>query len=69
MVQYRGGPYRFRTFLRTNLPWFIIETGVVDKGLDCEKVNGSHEWYNIDGRSSGCYHCQVARQGKLWLKK
>jgi hypothetical protein len=36
------------------------------KAKDCELVGGEHEWYNIDGLTSGCYHCLVERQGQLW---
>jgi len=68
MPQYWGGPYRFRTFLRSNLPWFIINTGIVDKGIDCEAKGGKHEWYNQDNINSACYHCSVEKEGKLWKK-
>lgn len=40
MAQYWGGPYRVKTFLRSHLPWFVIELGVVDKGIDCEAKGG-----------------------------
>ena len=66
MPQYWGGPFRVRTFLRSHLPWFIIDTGIVDKGEDCKAVGGEHEWYNLDGNSSGCYHCSVEQKGQLW---
>lgn len=66
MPQYSGGPYRFRTWLRGYLPWMLIDWGVAAKGSDCEQAGGSHEWYNIDGKESGCYHCQVIREGQLW---
>jgi hypothetical protein len=52
-------PYRWRTRLRRHLPWWLINLGVADKGEDCEAVGGQHHWYNIDGSSSGCYHCKV----------
>ena len=61
-----GHPYRWRTWLRTNLPWFLIDLGIADKGEDCEKVGGAHSWYNKDNISSACYHCKVTRQGRLW---
>ena len=66
MPQYTGGPYRWRTFLRSHLPWFIIDTGIVDKGKDCEAEGGQHEWYNSDGQASACYHCSVVKEGQLW---
>jgi hypothetical protein len=61
-----GHPYRWRTWLRTKLPWFLIDLGVAGKGEDCEKVGGEHEWYNHDGERSACYHCRVVRAGRLW---
>ena len=68
MPQYSGGPYRLRTRIRSNLPWFIINLGIASKGSDCEQAGGNHEWYNIDGENSGCYHCNVEREGKLWMR-
>jgi hypothetical protein len=59
-------PYRWRTFIRVHLPWFLIDLGLADKALDCEAAGADHWWYNIDGRSSGCYHCKVEREGRLW---
>ncbi|MEP0006919.1 MAG: hypothetical protein ABJ387_10555 [Balneola sp.] len=69
MPEFTGGPYRKRTWLRSNLPWFLINLGVAKKGKDCEKKDGSHEWYKIDNQSSGCYHCEVVKTGKLWLQE
>ena len=69
MPQYSGGPYRKKTWLRTYLPWFLINLGLAKKGNDCESKGGSHEWYNIDNQISGCYHCNVVRTGKLWQKE
>ena len=69
MPQYWGGPFRIRTFLRSHLPWFVIDTGIVDKGDDCEKTGGEHEWYNKDNEHSACYHCDVIKQGKLWQQQ
>ena len=69
MPQYSNGPYRKRTWLRTILPWFIIDLGIADKGKDCKLKNGNHEWYNIDNKQSGCYHCKVIKQGQLWKKQ
>jgi hypothetical protein len=59
-------PYRWRTWIRTHLPWFLIDLGIARKGHDCEAVSGWHHWYNIDDTSSGCYHCEVVRPGRLW---
>ncbi len=50
------GRFRWRTKLRRNLPWFLVNCGVADKGTaDC----GDHEWYNADGVVERCYHCTV----------
>jgi hypothetical protein len=41
------------------------------KAKDCELVGGEHEWYNIDGMTSGCYHCLVTSSrggGSGWRK-
>lgn len=59
-------PYRLRTRIRGNLPWFLIKLGICGKGVDCEVAGGSHEWYNIDNLTSGCYHRRVVRPGMLW---
>ena len=59
-------PYRWRTWIRTHLPWFLIDFGIARKGHDCEAVGGWHHWYNVDDSSSGCYHCEVVRPGRLW---
>src|ERR1043165_1526582 len=59
-------PCRWRTRLRRNLPWFLINLGIASKGRDCEAVGGEHEWYNRDNVTSGCYHCEVVREGRLW---
>jgi len=61
-----GHPYRWRTWIRTRLPWFLINLGVAAKGRDCETAGGEHHWYNRDGNTSGCYHCEVIRPGRLW---
>jgi hypothetical protein len=67
--QYSGGPYRRRTWLRSRLPWFLIDLGIARKGVDCEAVGGEHEWYNKNGKESACYHCDVVRPGRLWERK
>lgn len=59
-------PYRLRTSIRKNLPWFLVNLGICPKGFDCEKAGGAHEWYNKDGVYSACYHCQIVREGRLW---
>ena len=62
----RRHPYAWRTWLRGRLPWLLIELGFASKGEDCEAVGAGHDWYNIDDRASGCYHCRVVREGQLW---
>ncbi len=62
----KGHPYRWRTWIRQYLPWFLIDLGLADKGDDCESVGAAHSWYNIDNETSGCYHCNVTRHGQLW---
>ncbi|MFD9124985.1 hypothetical protein [Kitasatospora sp. NPDC059571] len=48
----RTGRYRWRTRLRRQLPWFLVERGLAGKGTqDC----GDHEWYNHDGVVAHCY--------------
>jgi hypothetical protein len=59
-------PYAWRTRLRRHLPWLLIDLGFARKGADCEAVGANHAWYNRDGESSGCYHCEVTRPGRLW---
>ena len=61
-----GHPYRWRTWLRTKLPWFVIRLGFFNKAEDCAKVGGKHWWYKHDSSHSGCYHCKVVRAGRLW---
>ena len=65
----KGHPYRWRTFIRSHLPLVFYKFGIAGKGQDCQKVGGQHSWYNIDGKTSGCYHCKVVREGKLWMEK
>jgi len=48
------------------LAWFLINLGVAAKGRDCETVGAEHHWYNRDGKTSGCYHCEVIGPGRLW---
>ena len=69
MPQYSSGPYRKRTWTRSNLPWLLIDLGIAGKGEDCETAGGEHEWYNIDNENSGCYHCEVIQEGQLWRIK
>jgi hypothetical protein len=48
--------YRWRTALRSKLPWILVNRGVAAKGRkDC----GEHEWYNHDDAEDHCYHCTV----------
>jgi len=62
----KGHPYAWRTRLRGRLPWFLVDLGFAGKGRDCAVVGAQHHWYNLDGKSSGCYHCKVVREGRLW---
>lgn len=62
-------PYEFRKWLRGNLPWFLINLGIADKGKDCHLVQANHKWYNIDNKSSGCYYCKVISKGQKWKTK
>lgn len=62
-------PYGIRKWWRSRLPWFLINLGVADKGENCELVNAKHHWYNIDGKSSGCYYCKVKADGKKWINQ
>jgi len=61
-----GHPFRWRTWIRTNLPYFLVNRGFAAKGDDCEAVGAEHWWYKRDNESSGCYHCAVVRPGQLW---
>jgi len=61
------GPYRLRTYIRTHIPWFLIDLGVACKGQDCEAAGGEHEWYNSGDSESSCYHCKIVKQGRLWV--
>ena len=62
----KPSPYRWKTKMRKHLPWFLIDLGIADKGHDCEAAGGSHSWYNMDGKRSGCYHCKVVKPSCLW---
>ena len=42
---------------------------LITKGKDCEAAGSQHRWYNLDGESSGCYHCKVIRPGQLWRSR
>lgn len=64
-----GHPYRWRTWLRGRLPWCLIDLGLAQKGADCERSGGTHWWYNRDNETSGCYHCQTVRLGRLWEER
>ena len=55
MAQSRGR-YRWRTRLRRQLPWFLVNLGVARKGRrDC----GEHDWYKSTDHEDHCYHCEV----------
>ncbi len=62
-------PYYRKLWWRTKLSWLLIDMGLANKGVDCEKVNAEHHWYNIDNKQSGCYYCKIIKEGKHWLKK
>lgn len=34
--------------------------------LSCENVGWQHVWFNRGNGKSGCYNCQVERDGELW---
>ena len=57
-----GHPYRWRTWIRSHLPWLLIDAGVMGKAVNCESARGVHWWYKIDESSRGCYHCQVVEE-------
>ena len=59
-----GHAYNWRTWLRMQLPLALAP--MVAKGRDCEAAGSQHLWYNVDGKRSGCYHCQIEREGQLW---
>ena len=61
-------PYRWRTWIRSHLPWFLINLGFAAKAKDCEAIGAEHRWYNRDDTTSGCYHCEIVRTGRLWEK-
>jgi hypothetical protein len=61
-------PYRWRTWVRGHLSWFLINLGVAAKATDCEAVGAEHYWYNRDYKTRGCYHCEGVRPGRLWDK-
>jgi len=62
-------PYEWRKWLRSRLPWVLIDLGIADKGKDCEAVNAKHQWYNQDNESSHCYYCKKTAVGQLWKKQ
>jgi hypothetical protein len=57
-----GHPYRYRVWIRRQLPWWLINLGLADKGRDCEAVGGWHRWYKSTEEIDGCYHCKVERR-------
>jgi hypothetical protein len=59
-------PYRLRTWIRSNLPWFLINLGLAGKAQDCESIGGTHAWYKKDASHSACYHCKIVLEGQFW---
>jgi hypothetical protein len=53
----------------SQLPWWVINLGVMDKSDDCEAVDTNHHWYNIDWSSSGCYHLQSYPAGAALVER
>lgn len=64
----RHGRWRttFRAVLPTPVYRFLYSRNLIRKQKDCEAVSGHHEWYNEDNVVSGCFHCEVEREGQLW---
>jgi hypothetical protein len=59
-------PFENRLWWRSRLPWFLINMGITSKGRDCELVNASHKWYNVDGINSVCYYCKKTTLKIKW---
>jgi len=57
-------PYARRTWLRSRLPWLLINIGLASKGKDCESLNAEHHWYKKDDSHNACYHCEIVKEGK-----
>jgi len=55
-------PYRFRSWLRAQLPQAAAEQ--IPKGKDCGQ--GHHEWYLSEDRLWGCYHCVQTTKESPW---
>jgi hypothetical protein len=55
-------PYYKRTWWRIRLPFFLINLGFAQKGIDCENENAEHHWYKIDNNHSGCYYYKVLKK-------
>lgn len=49
------GKYRWRTKIRSKLPWFLVDMGIAARGQDC----GGHQWYREDANVWRCYNCTV----------
>jgi len=51
------GRFRWRTTIRRNLPWSLVNRGLASKRkTDCS----DHDWYNnADGVVEHGYHCAV----------
>ncbi len=59
-------PYAVRTWVRSRLPYWMVNLGLSAKKKDCSEIGAEHHWYNKGNESSACYHCSEVRLGRLW---
>lgn len=45
---------------------FIEQHWTAGKLDSCDRLGFNHAWHNIDNLTSGCYNCQIEREGQLW---
>ena len=64
--QFGDHTHALRTWVRGRLPWFLIRLGVADFGRDCDALEASHYWCNVDDAHSLCIFCGSEREGQLW---
>lgn len=57
-----GHPYRWRCWIRSYLPWWMIDLGLAAKAADCEREGGWHRWYAVSDEIDGCFHCEEERR-------